>query len=237
MKQMAWLGRQLRAALNQQLGYISAQQITDAVKQASGQTFEHYYGHPAQYRPGLPLPARAYQVTEAVSAALNPFLKSLVYKKRVNGAVPAGTRPLEEDGTMLLPADWLHPTSFVVPGARRGVKVLNDDQVAAHEGNSVTKSSAKMPAAEVIGGGYKLLGGAGEVRVKYLAPPPEPKYAEKPAAPGSLDMVYDDANSVDPGWQFPYLNEVLTRSITILAAQVRDGAAQNASQQQTASGA
>lgn len=244
MKTIGDIGLDLRRALNEVRGYVSAEDISAAVWQASNLVFGHKRGHSALYRPGQPLPPEAYQLTLVTDVALSPFLRTQAYDRS------GSALPLNTDGSFQFPVitdaagkptienSFQYPTALYIDGARRVSKV-NDNAVQERASNSLTAASEAFPFYSSVPGGYKLYPSTiGKVRLQYLCAPPRPVFAEKESAPGSLDMVYDDNASVDIGWtDVTAINEIKAHATRILAGPVKDAQAGNLATQTAQMGA
>lgn len=237
MKTIGFVGAQIRRALHEQRGYVSAEELTDAIYQASNTVFGHYRGHPALYRPGQPLPPRAYQITDVIDVALHPFLVEVAYDRNPQGQA-SGALPLTDDGIMLFPVakddagrpmlagSFQHPTALRIDGARR-VTQVNDNAVAAREANSLTAPTLTNPIRSSVPGGYRIRPAAiTSLSLQCLVAPPQCVFAEKPADDEGYDFVYDDEASVELGWtSVTAINEIIAHATRILGGQVGDGQA------------
>ena len=243
MKTIYFIGQQLRRQLNEQRGYVSAAELSDTIYQASNTVFGHYRGHPALYRPGQPLPPRAYQLTDVIDLALHPFLVDFAYD-RDPAAVALGARPISADGVLLFPLvtdanglptlenSFQHPTALLIAGARK-VSEVNDNAVSAREANCLLAPTLLSPIRSSVPGGYRIRPlTVPRLTLRALCAPPRCRYVETAASPGDYELAYDDAASVDVGWtSVTAINEIIAHALRLLGGQVNDsGATQIANQ-------
>jgi hypothetical protein len=230
------LYRDLTQMLNKHRVYIKPALFEDALAFASRGLFDHYYGNTEEYRPGKPLPRVAYQVTTAVSDALHPFLREVVWG-RDPAALAAGTVPLGPgnqtavylelaiDGRFALPDGWVHPTSWDTPEAVEDVQVLDDNEVKTTLNSLIAPPDLQHPMLELVQGGVKLHGGSEELRAKYLALPERATYVLSYPDDGG-EPVYDDDKSIDTQWPPARHNQLLTRMLAYPALGLRDNVVQ-----------
>lgn len=236
MKRIFDLYRDLTQMLNKHRMYIKPALFEDALDFAQRGLFDHYYGNTEEYRTGKPLPRVAYQVTTAVSDALHPFLREVVWGADEAsiavgtvaigpGTQTAGYLRLETDGRFALPEDWVHPTSWDTDEAEEDVQVLDDNEVKTTLRSLICPPDLQHPMLELVQGGVKLHGGSAELRAKYLALPARGKYALSYPADGG-EPVYDDLNSIDVAWPPARHNQLLTRMLAYPALGLRDNVVQ-----------
>jgi hypothetical protein len=230
------LYRDLTQMLNKHRVYIKPALFEDALAFASRGLFDHYYGNTEEYRAGKPLPRVAYQVTTAVSSALHPFLREVVWgrdtAKIAAGIVPIGPGTktatyleLDADGRFALPDGWVHPTSWDTDEAVEDVQVLDDNEVKTTLNSLIAPPDLQHPMLELVQGGVKLHGGSDELRAKYLALPVRATYALS-YPPGGGEPEYDDTNSIDTEWPLARHNQLLTRMLAYPALGLRDNVVQ-----------
>jgi hypothetical protein len=166
--------------------------------------FKKKVGLPEEYRPGMPLPRQAYEITKKLSIDLNPF----------KVAMGDDTPPLVVDayGHATLPAGCYYPTAFAFRLFRNGevdireIDIVNDQQWFERQGNRITKPSQKYPIVQFIGGGkvrfspFNLL----RVDMTYLKLPTPAVYGYtitsdfiKYNASTSTQLEWDDINIID----------------------------------------
>lgn len=252
MKRIGEIGSQLRRALNEQKSFVTTKELSDAIYEASNTVFGHKRGHSALYRPGQPVPPQGYQLTTVLDVALNPFLQIQRYTTQ---DPQAGELPWAPDGTLLFPRKtdpitniptdenfFQYPVSLTCQGVR-GWRKANDNALAQILANSLTAPTSKLPVYVSVPGGYRLYFGATTLPVPFvdlgfLGAPPRCKYAEKndPKEQGSL--IYDDAASIDIGWQdVTCINEIIAFATRSLGGQVKDQQAISLASQTTQMGA
>lgn len=193
-------------ATQQGSGYVSKADIASLLDQASLEKWNNEYGKGSQTRNGRQVPAIAYQVNQRVTDAMQWWLRVQKYSTDPTGI----TLSFEQDGSLEVPPDFVHPTSLTWAGAKAPIDVLDDAQVAYALSDPTEAPTADYPAAEVLPGrGYlpypnvlaevEASGKPVEITVKYLGTPFTPVYAEIRNGQG-LVTGYDDAASVDTGW-------------------------------------
>lgn len=235
MKTVGFIGNQVRRALNESRGYISAADLTDAIQQASYTVFGRYAGHEGLLRPGQPLPSAGYGINDPVNAALNPFLRTQEYTKTPT----TGQLPWASDGTILFPTSavvagsFQRPVALTYPGAR-GSRQVNENALAATVSNSLLAPTLKFTLRSPVPGGYKVLPGPdttaapAAVTLQFLGAPPQCKYAESPNPDDPYQFDYDDAASIDVGWKdATAINLIIAEATRLLGGQVKDGQAAN----------
>jgi hypothetical protein len=248
MKRIGEIAEALRSALNEQRSYISAEEISSAVFQASNTVFGHRRGHPALYRPGQPVPPQGYQLTEVIDMALHPFLQVQRYVKSFPGQ---GELPLGPEGVLLfprkldpntgLPTDenyFQYPTALYLAGAQQWRKP-NDNALQQMLANSLTAPTLKQPVYVSVPGGFKLFPDTIEVvDLQFLAAPPRCMFAEKADPDNEFERIYDDDNSIDIGWEdVTAINEIIAHATKTLGGQVKDQQAVNQATQTSQLGA
>ena len=249
MKTIYFIGQQLRRQLNEQRGYVSAAELSDTIYQASNTVFSQYRGHPALYRPGQPLPPRAYQLTDVIDIALHPFLVDFAYDTDLSAQAYAA-RPISADGVILFPLitdangvptlenSFQHPTAILIAGARK-VSEVNDNAVSAREANSLLAPTLLSPIRSSVPGGYRIRPlTVPRLVLRALCAPPRCLYVETAANPGDYELVYNDAASVDVGWtSVTAINEVIAHALRLLGGQINDSSSTQLANQTVQMGA
>lgn len=234
MKNIGIIGLALRRALNEQRGFIDAEDISDSVWQASNAVFGHYAGHQGLLRPGQPLPPTGYGLNDPINTALNPFLKQQAYSASPGSLT---VLPWASDGTIQFPVavdangqpvlegSFQRPTALLYPDAKR-MREVNENALAATLANSISAPTPRFPLRVPVPGGYRVLpvsSSTVELTLQYLAAPPRPVFAEKPDPTNAFEMVYDDDKSVDIGWtDVTAINEIIAHATRLLGGQVKD---------------
>jgi hypothetical protein len=233
MKRIGEIGAQVRRALNEQRSYVSAEELSAAIYEASNTVFGHRRGHPALYRPNQPVPPQGYQLTEVIDIALNPFKRVQRYVRDTPGP---DELPLGADGVLLFPRlldpatgqptdenYFQYPTSLFYDGVRQWRKI-NDNALAQVRANSLTAPTLLLPIYSSVQGGLKVEPSTIPwVDLGYLCAPPRCIYAEKPDPDTGEDEVYDDDASVDIGWQdVTAINEIKNHAVRFLGGTVKD---------------
>ncbi|MGI4873229.1 MAG: hypothetical protein ACRYFX_18870 [Janthinobacterium lividum] len=234
MKVIAHIGSQLRAALNEQRGFIDADDLSASIWQASNAVFGHYAGHQSLLRPGQPLPPDGYGINDPVNTALNPFLKQQVYVVGAPGPgqiawtgvgfipFPAAVDTL---GNLVLEGSFQRPVALEYTGAR-SMRQVNENALARTKASRISAPSLLHPTRTPRPGGLLVLpyNAAGSpLTLTYLAAPPKCKYAEVPDPNNAFEMVYDDATSVDVGWiDVTAVNLIIAVATIYLGGQVKD---------------
>ncbi len=232
MKRIGEIGLQIRRAINESRGYVSAEELSAAVYQASNTVFGHKRGHSALYRVGQPVPPQGYQLTEVLDIALNPFLQVQRY---VRAAPGPGELLMSADGIILfprrlnpitgLPTDenfFQYPTSLFHPDARAWRKA-NDNALAQLRANSLTAPTTKQPIYSSVPGGFRIEPPPDFVDLGFLGAPPRCLFSEVPDPADPDYLVYDDATSIDIGWQdVTAINEIIAHATRLLGGQVKD---------------
>jgi len=233
VKRVYYLYRDLTQMLGKYRAYIKPELFADALYFASRGLFDEYYGNTKEFRPGKPLPRVAYQVTTSVTSALHPFLREVYWGRDaaklaagfvdIAGGQKAAYLLLGDDGRLMLPPDWVHPTAWDTLGAVEDLQVLDDNEVTTTKRSLIAPPDLEHPMIELVQGGCALLGGAEELHAKYLALPVRPvlKYVPNPDDPDG-EPVYDDFNSVDIEWPASRDNQLLTRMLAYPALGLRD---------------
>jgi hypothetical protein len=228
--------------LNKQGFYRSPEQKDEAINFASLSRFQELYGDDAAYAPGVPLPARAYQLTQNITDKLQPFLRELLVVR------PSITFPADQLGDdfdrpvyfvsnnkFLLPDGWVHPVAmhfiesvdglaadmgnYLYPHA--DVKVLNDDKGGRRRRSKIVAPTQSYPIAVVAKDGYRVLPlPEGLLYVKYLGLPPKSLFAYTLDDDGQI--VYNDTDSVDNGWPEIEQNDILMKAAELLGVPLQD---------------
>ncbi|UYZ60098.1 hypothetical protein [Hymenobacter latericus] len=216
--------RTVRALADEQGSNVSPSRLNALLPTVSQELFNHFLGRPED---GTRQPA--YQINTRVSVALWPFLKEQAYSTS-EAAIAAGlARRMDAQGNLTAPSDLCYPTAIRVPGAKVAVDLLDDAQLDHRLNCPITGPTPEYPCAEMRPGfGWKLYGGADSCTVKYLAYPPEPKYAFTVDADDN--EVYDEANSVDTGWGRAHEPDLVARLLKYLGLSMREGMMQQAAQ-------
>ena len=231
MKRIGEVGYQVRNAVNQQRGFIGAEELSAAIYEASARVFSHKRGHSALYRPGQPVPPQGYQLTEVLDIALNPFLQVQRY---VKGNPTPGQLPMSAGGVILFPQKidtvtgqptdenfFQYPVSLFSPGVRQWRKI-NDNALAQARANSLTAPTATQVLYSSVPGGF-CIESVEWVDLQFLNGPPRCVFAEVADPNDPDELIYDDASSIDIGWQdVTSINEIIAHATRILGGQVKD---------------
>lgn len=188
-------------------GYASKQELAGFLGTASIALFNTYL--PKRVGASRTNGPASYQANTYVDRALNGFLKVANY-------FPTG-QPI-----YTAPDDMAYPTALSVAGAKYPVDVLDDDQVVYVLNDDVFGPDKDFPKAQVLPGHYRILPTpTATFTINYLAYPPVPVYAETYDATGNAS--YDDANSVDVGWNRLFEMLLIQGTLRLLAENTGNG--------------
>lgn len=168
---------------------LNGAEFNQALKFANLSFFKRRYGLPESYRPGMPLPAISYEVTQLIIDGLSPF-------KVTRGGRDYPVITVDKNGWAALPPDYIHASSItynVTP-----VEILRDSQFQDRLNNSITFPSKKDPICSIHAGYIQFQPtDLGSVNMVYLRLPVTPVWGYTIT---NDEEVYNAATSVQPEW-------------------------------------
>lgn len=219
--QIQQLDKDLDFALNKEGRFFSHEEKMAALHRAQIELFYFYYGNPASYQPGRPVPRVAAQMTQAVSSALQPFM--------VTDAGMAG-----DFGAFTAPDDMAFPLALKVGGTNAEVKIIDSDKWAKRLTSTILPPTLDYPIAKISADGWIVRPiEVTSITLDYLALPVKPVYATVIV---DGEEVFDLINSIDIVWSEVQYNELLSRALVHLGLNVKDGVVMQTAERNKISG-
>jgi len=158
--------------------YVGPEMFTLLLKRANIDLFKVRYGAPETYRPGMPMPAMGWEMTQKITDDLSMLKVSLDGSDRA-------PLVLDDHGYADLPSDYLHQSSAKL---RNGgdIEFLSDDEFTSRQGASLKGPSYRNPIARISGRKIQVLPVTKD-RMVYF------HYIKAPANPFFDYKVVDDA--------------------------------------------
>lgn len=151
---------------NQTGGTLSPEEYNLCLKWANQEYFKLKYGLPEQYRPGQPLPAQAWAVTQENIDALSPFLSA-------QGGRDYPPLRVDVDGRATIPSDYVHVSS--VRYNDLAVEVLSNDVIGNRLQSPIVYPDKKYPICTFYSGYIQFYPkDLGFVNFDYLRMPQTP---------------------------------------------------------------
>lgn len=200
--------KDLDFALNKEGRFFSHKEKMAALHRAQIELFYFYYGNPASYQAGRPVSRVAFQMTQAVSSALQPFMVNEAGLVSSNGFYEA-------------PEEMAFPLALKTP-AQVKIVIVDNDKWADRIQSKIVPPTEAHPIAKITETGWQVKPETiGSIKLDYLTMPVEPVYAEKVV---DGEIVFDEANSIDLAWKKMQYNELLSRALVHLGLNVKDAA-------------
>lgn len=227
-KRIRFLIEHIKFLANEYGTYVPVQKVADTLGQVSKQLQN------ALLFPKQPVKAgRSFGpgFNRAVDTRLAPFLRRVTFSAdAAKVEAEADVLPLP-NGRFALPAACAYVDYYDVPGA------VTVPEVSGHAllhklACPLTGPDAANPVVAAVEGGAKRLypDTTPEVTVQYYEQVPAPVYA---LWDENDEDSYDDAASVDTGWNEDAEPELIARTLTMLGVPLRDPALQQAGVAQT----
>lgn len=154
---------------NQTGGTLSPEEYNLCLSWANQEYFKIKYGLPEQYRPGMPLPAQAWSVTQENIDALSPFLTA-------KGGRDYPQLKIDIDGRATIPSDYVHASSIRYNDL--AVEILSNDVVGNRLQSPITYPDKKYPICTFYSGYIQFYPkDLGYVNFDYLRMPETPVWA------------------------------------------------------------
>lgn len=141
----------VRIAKEQRGGAFSPEQYNTALMFLNVEVFKKEYGLPEQYRPGEPLPAITYEITQKIIDDMR------LIKVRMDGS-DGPPLMIDQNGVASVPEDYIHRTAiryqYILPGRdpeMTEVDVVTDGEWASRLGNSITRPTKQNPCCTFYG--------------------------------------------------------------------------------------
>lgn len=213
------------------LGYLSPEEIDEALDRAQLAEFHDLFGNPQEYQPGRPVPRKAYGMTQKIHDDLTPFKKVLMFNGSNFAGISNNTVGTGPNGVLVLPANYLHTTALV--GAEAGVyyETLSENELADRLGSAIFPPTTSEPVAVLEGKGgtvesisfttyyYQLYPKEGQSGyVYYLRRPVAPSFAYSIV---NRQVQFDANASIDLEWNDPATERIINKAVSILADKLQ----------------
>jgi len=212
-------------------GYVSHEEIDQALDMAQMAKFTELFGNTKQYQPGRPVPSVSYGVTQRIHDDLRKFkVRSAIGTSATTG------------GVLAIPSNFLHFINLflIYADAVNGqqyspVKIVNESDLAYRLDSQILKPSSANPIC-VIGSSsiqvYPNDSFAGEFN--YLKRPQVPKFNYSVSG---RQQVYTAGGSSDLEWADDCISDIINKALVILGARLNDETVVSISQAKDQSGA
>jgi len=199
----------------------SPEQFNMLVKRATDDIQRWLIGLEANYQPGQPLPAVAYEVTQKVKDDLR-WLKSIK------------TITVNSDGLMVIPSDYVYMTAIEYdkidntcdgqPTVQtKGVEIVADDKWATRIGNAIKVPNHNFPVCNFMDKTYIQYRPKNLQRVRfvYLRELPTPVWGYT-IDPASDVPLYDAGSSTDIDMPEILLNDIARIMLSYIGINLRE---------------
>lgn len=211
----------------------SIEQLNNLFQSANIDLFRLRYGLPEQYVPGMPLPAQAYEVTQKM-------------KDDLRACKVVSILPLNSDGEMILPADYVHKTDITFKKivnaccgnppkvSYNGVEIMDDDKWSERVSSVIKTPSQDFPVCNYLTDRIRFEPkDLGSVEFSYLRVPSQPVWGFTFA--GTIE-VYDPASSTNFDWNDILFTDIAKIVLGYIGINLRDGELQAAMSEYKAKG-
>lgn len=187
--------------------------------------FKVKVGLPEQYQPGMPFPAQAWQVSQQITEAMEPFMKWL-------GGPDYPIMLLDKYGVSSIPEDFFSmPTAYFnlihqnscqdIEESFRPIEFLTDAVYADRQSSPIKFPDKEYPIAKFIGNRkiQFLPKTLKAVHFMYLRKPVTPYLAV--TEDSNNNYVYDPANSIQFEWPELYLPDIANLIFEVMAENLK----------------
>lgn len=213
-------------------GYVSPAEIDMALDRAQMEKFTELFGKVQEYQPGRPIPRVAYGVTMRVHEDLSPFKRKFSLTTAADGSVPlTGINVAGED------LNILHVVSVDVSYDNEpyGVKFLTESEVANRRRSFINPPSQNNPIGVVKKDSIQLYPQTLlATTTSVLVRPKKPLFA---FTQDGRQITHDPATSQDLEWREDAVNDVISRALRYLGANLSDVEVSTFAGQKTVEGA
>lgn len=204
-----WVDFQLNK--NQTGGTLSPEEYNLCLSWANQEYFKLKYGLPEQYRPGQPLPAQAWAVTQENIDALSPFLKA-------KGGRDYPKLKVDIDGRATIPSDYVHYSS--IRYEEKAVEVLSNDVIGNRLQSPIVYPDKKYPIGTFYAGYIQFYPkDLSFVDFDYLRMPSTPVWAYTLV---NDVAVYNSNASVQLEWSAIFHMDIANLIVMYAANNLRD---------------
>jgi len=178
---------------------------------ADYELFRLKYGLPEQYRPGQPIPAQAWEITQENTDALS-------HLKVYMGGMESAQLRLDSSGYAIYPKDYLHYSSLAFVDylsdcltaegeeIRIPIEVIRDGDWDGRIADILTKPTMEYPICRFNSSYIEFRPrGLGSVDFTYLRKPTPAKLGYTIDA--NSNIIYNPSDSRDPDWPIQMYNE------------------------------
>jgi len=200
-------------------GYLSPSQFNLIINRASKTIFVKRVGNPHDYRPGQPVPAIGFQITQKITEDLKRFQEN-------------GNLILKADGTANYPTDL----AYTIPGisyvtSNKGarvvvpIEVIDKDKEASRLASAIVTPTRSYPIAVFENTFIQVYpAGISNIKFPYLRYPKEALWASNTV---NNRPVYDPANSVDLEWEDLVVNDIIMQALKSIGISIKDADVMN----------
>lgn len=204
-----WVDFQLNK--NQTGGTLSPEEYNLCLSWANQEYFKLKYGLPEQYRPGQPLPAQAWAVSQENIDALSPFLKA-------KGGRDYPKLKIDIDGRADIPSDYVHYSSIRYND--KAVEILSNDVIGNRLQSPIVYPDKKYPIGTFYAGYIQFYPkDLGYVDFDYLRLPSTPVWAYTIV---NDVAVYNPTASIELEWSAIYHMDIANLILGYAANNLRD---------------
>lgn len=188
-------------------GYVTPEEIDDALDRAQMWYFNKLVGNIEEYQPGRPIPRVAYGMTSTIHDHLAPFKEN-------------STTASNSSGVLSLPSDYMHLIAIRKNSA--SVPVISEDELGIRLESYIFAPTSAEPVA--------LINGKGTIKfypeethstlsTDYLSRPTKPVFGYTQSG---RTITYNSGTSTQMEWNEPALNAIIMRAVQYLGVNLED---------------
>ena len=205
---------------------ISPTQFNLIINRAQLSVFMDRYGNPHEYRPGSPVPAKAYAITQKILDDLRVFQES-------------ANLILSLQGRASYPTDYVHLISLKYLTQKNGsplhvpIEVVDQDKEGYRLGSEIVGPTKQYPFAVLKNTYFQIYPALVNVELNYLRYPREAFWGSTVV---NGRFVFDPATSINLEWEDVVINDIVSQALKSIGISIKDGDILNFAQQQSAEG-
>jgi hypothetical protein len=202
-----------------QMGFVSHEEIDNALQIAQMQRFMELYGNIKDYQPGRPIPRVAYGMTQKVHDELRNFKEEEFFVTASNGLVNFSGLSSSYAHLIALRGSYVDSSNTI---NHFMIKVLSEDQIAQRLTSQIVAPTTYDPVALIGKSSIQLFPDqVHKVTVYYLRLPNKPKYSYTMSSDGRT-VIFDSSTSVDLEFPDTSYNDILMKALNILSVNAKD---------------
>jgi hypothetical protein len=209
-------------------GFITHEEIDQAIDIAQMRRLDFLYGNPVQYQPGAPIPQSSLGITQYVNDALSPFIKRL--------ALSSGNTT---SGAITMPSDYLRGISVktnvynnaLATTLTYDVEPITEEELAGRLKSQIIAPSTTEPVYVQRAGVLQVYPQStftGELI--YLKRPVKPVFAYTQSGRA---ISYNSGGSTQLEWRDDQTEHIINLTVEILGFNLNDQVTQQYGQKQS----